>query len=76
MAGIDITTAQTQLASWLAASTAVAKGQSYSIGGRSYTRADAKTIQQMIEYWDRKVNELSRIGSGGRRVRYGVKGDQ
>ena len=73
MAGITLEQAQAQLDQWLAASTAVAKNQSYTISGRSFTKADAATILSQIEFWDRKVNQLSRGGSGGARVRYGVK---
>lgn len=72
MAGITLSQAQARLDSWLAADEAVASGQSYSIGGRSFTRADAATIRSNIEFWERKVNQLSRGGSGGARVRYGV----
>ena len=41
MAGITLAQAEAQLAAWLAASTAVASNQSYTIAGRTYTRADA-----------------------------------
>ncbi|MDA8122255.1 MAG: DUF6148 family protein [Deltaproteobacteria bacterium] len=58
MAGITLAQAEAQLASWLAASTAVASGQSYTIGSRSLTRADARAIQQQIDYWDKKCQEL------------------
>ncbi|MFA6148656.1 MAG: DUF6148 family protein [bacterium] len=59
MAGITLDQAQEQLSNWLTASTAVAKGQSYTIAGKTLTRADAGRIQSMIDYWDRKVKELS-----------------
>jgi len=59
MAGITLAQAEAQLTSWLAASTAVASGQSYTIGGRSLTRADARAIQQQIEFWDKKCEQLS-----------------
>lgn len=56
---MDLSTAQTHLDAWLAASLAVSKGQTYSIGDRSLTRTDAGTIQQQIDYWQRKVNTLT-----------------
>lgn len=69
MAGITKQIAQTKLDEWLAADTAVAKGQSISVSGRSLTKADAGTIRANIDYWDKKVRGLTR---GGRRVRMAV----
>jgi hypothetical protein len=69
MAGITITQANAQLDSWLTASTAVATGQSYSIGGRSLTRANAKEIRENITFWDMQVKRLTR---GGIRVKGGT----
>ncbi len=60
MAGITLEQAQTQLDNFLEASTKVANGQAYSIGGRSYTRADAEEIRNSITYWDDRVKRLSR----------------
>lgn len=77
MAGITLADAQAQLATWLAASTAVAGGQEYRIdsgmGGRTLKRADAAEIRQQIGFWDAKVKELTPAGAGGlRRTRYVV----
>lgn len=72
MAGITLTQAQGQLDAWLAASTAVASGQSYSIGGRSLTRANAKEIRENIDFWDAKVKKLSTNPAGGIKVFSGV----
>jgi hypothetical protein len=58
MAGITLAQAEAQLTAWLAASTAVAGGQAYSINNRSLTRADARAIQQQVEFWDRKCQDL------------------
>lgn len=69
MAGITQAQAQAQLDAWLAASLAIAKNQSYTIGMRTLTRADAKEIQGLITYWEQRVQNLSR-GPGGMRVRY------
>lgn len=71
MAGITLEQAQAQLDAWMAADAAVAGGQSYSIGGRSLTRANAAEITNKIDYWEGKVIKLSR-SSAGIRVRYGV----
>lgn len=68
MAGITLAQAQAQLDAWLQASTAVASNQSYSIAGRSYTRADAAEIRSAIDFWDRKVRECATAEArGGRR---------
>jgi hypothetical protein len=77
LSGITLAQAQTQLSAWLAASAAVAQSQSYTIesGGskRALTRADAAEIRNQIEFWERKIAELSPIGAGGRRrTRYVV----
>jgi hypothetical protein len=68
MAGITLAQAEAQLASWLAASTAVAGGQAYTIGGRSLTRADARAIQQQIDFWDTKCQELSGESNVARKI--------
>lgn len=62
MAGITLEQAQAKLERWLAADDAVASGQSYSIDGRSLSRADAAEIRANIDYWEAKVNRLSRGG--------------
>jgi hypothetical protein len=66
MAGITLAQAEAQLASWLAASTAVAGNQSYEISGRKLTRANAAEIQKMVDYWNGQVIRLSRTNSGAR----------
>lgn len=60
MAGISQAQAQAHLDEWLAADLAVSKGQAYSIGGRSLSRADAAIIRSNIEFWNRQVKRLSR----------------
>jgi hypothetical protein len=69
---LSLAQAEEHLAAWRAADLAVAKGQAYSVGGRTVTRADAKTVRENVEYWERRVNELAQGGAGGARVRYGV----
>lgn len=78
MSAISLATAQAQLAAWLAADTAVAGGQAYQIGNRSFTRANAAEITAKIQFWEQKVNQLQNAaqngGNGGIRVRYGTFG--
>ena len=69
MAGITLAQAEAQLALWLTASEKVAKGQSYTIGDRSLTRADARAIQQQIDYWDKKCEQLSGTTNVTRTIR-------
>lgn len=73
MAGITLAQAEAQLAAWLQASTDVAqRGQSYSIQGRSLSRADLSEITRQITYWDNMVKKLSVSGSRRRGPRYVV----
>lgn len=62
MAGITLAQAEAQLSTWLAANTAVSSGQSYSIGNRSLTRVNSTEILKNIDFWDKKVQQLSRSG--------------
>ena len=72
MAGITLAQAEAQLAAWLAADSATAGGQAYTIstggGSRSLTRANAAEIRENIKFWNQQVQALSRT-SGGMRVR-------
>jgi len=68
MAGITLSQAETALAAWIAADTAVASGQSYSISGRSLTRANAREITDKIQFWDRQVKRLTDGGISIRQV--------
>ena len=58
MAGVTLAQAEAQLASYLAAETAVLSNQAYRIGERSLTRADLKDIREGISHWDSRVKEL------------------
>ena len=62
MVGITLAQAETQLALWIAADTAVAEGQAYSKDGRSLTRANAKEIKENIVFWDKQVKRLTNGG--------------
>lgn len=70
MPGITLADAQEQLYVWLDASRAIAKGQSYKHGDVELTRADLRAVQQQIEYWEKKVGQLS--GRGRRMTFRGV----
>ena len=52
---ITLSQAQTALDAWIAADLAVAKGQSYSMNGRSLTLANVKEIREQIQYWERRL---------------------
>ena len=52
------THAKAALDAWLAADLAVAKGQSYSMNGRSLTLANSREIREQIQYWERRVATL------------------
>ena len=62
MAGITLAQAETQLANYLAAETAVLTGQAYTIAGRSMTRANLAEIRDGIKVWDARCKSLSRGG--------------
>ncbi len=56
---LTLTQAQTALDAWIAADLAVAKGQSYSMNGRSLTLANSKEIREQIQYWERRVSAFT-----------------
>ena len=64
MAGITLAQAEAKLSSWMDAEDAVATGQSYSIAGRSLSRADLGQIGERIDFWQKKVTKLTRGGIG------------
>lgn len=73
MAGITLAQAEEKLATYMAAEDAIMnRGQSYSINGRSLSRADLGEIREGIDYWQSKVQTLSASGSGRRGPRYAV----
>lgn len=59
---ITLAQAEAKVTLWMAAEDAVATGQSYSIGTRSLVRADLKEIRETIDYWEGKVQRLTRGG--------------
>lgn len=65
---ITLAHAEKMLQAWLDAELAVTAGQSYRIGSRQLTRADAKVIAERVRYWERVVAQLSGSGKRGMRV--------
>lgn len=61
MAAITLETAKRHLDMWLEAETQVAINQSYTIGGKSFTRANLGEIRKQVEYWSNKVAELQNL---------------
>lgn len=61
MAAISLETAKKHLEMWLEAESEVAINQAYTIGGKSFTRADLGEIRKQIEYWGNKVQALENI---------------
>lgn len=61
MAAITLKTAKEHLNMWLDAESEVKINQSYTIGGKSFTRANLGEIRKQIEYWSNKVQELENI---------------
>lgn len=68
MAGITQAQAEAQLASYLAAETAVLSGQSYEIAGRKLSRANLAEIQAGIEIWQNRAVTLAGTSRGRARV--------
>lgn len=69
MAGITLAQAEEQLAKYIEAENKVLQAQSYSIAGRELTRANLSYIRESIEYWDRKVKDMSASSTGRSRGR-------
>ncbi len=61
MAAISLETAKKHLEMWLEAESEVAINQSYTIGGKTFTRANLGEIRKQIEYWSNKVQALENI---------------
>lgn len=68
-ATITLARAQSELALWLDASTALSKGQTFALNGRSLTRSDASEVRKMINYWSRQEATLLARQQGATRDR-------
>lgn len=66
---ITLQDAETKLAEWMAADTAVASGQMYELNGRRLSRVDGAEIRENIKFWN---SECIRLSRGGIRVRGGT----
>lgn len=69
MAAITLEVAKKHLETWLDAETEVAINQAYTIGGKSFTRADLGEIRRQIEYWSNKVSALENVAKNKGRNR-------
>lgn len=65
---MDLATAQAKLAAWLAVEDALASGQAYTLPEVSVQRVDARTVLQRIQYWERKVAQLTAVAAGTNQV--------
>lgn len=64
MAGITLTQAEENLTEALAALSTARKSASYSIGGRSISHQELKSLQNDVIFWNKIVNELSDSNEG------------
>lgn len=56
--------AKTNLALWKDALAAISTGQSYTIHGRSLTRASLKEVMDMIKYFEKIISDVERQDQG------------
>lgn len=61
---ITLAKATAQLDLWLEADASTATGQSYTINGRTLTRANATEITNKIQYWSSVESQLMRVANG------------
>ncbi|WP_455797540.1 DUF6148 family protein [Clostridium butyricum] len=57
----NIETCREHLDAWLKAELAVCNGQSYSIAGRTLTRANLSSIRAQIDYWKSELAKANNI---------------
>ena len=72
---LTLSDAETKLAQYLAAEEAVLTGQSYSIAGRSLTRADLEYIQKGVKLWNDRCLEFGADAQGRRVIKGGTPFD-
>lgn len=68
MAGITLEQAQERLQDYLDAEAKVLTNQSYSLQGRSLTRANLGEIREGIKVWDERCKQLENRSRGRGRV--------
>lgn len=61
-----MSTATDMLAAYIAAETAVLGGQSYTINGHSFSRADLGKLQEGRQYWQGEVNKETAAATGSK----------
>lgn len=66
MARFPVTVCKEMLSQYMEAETVVLTGQSYSIGGRSLTRANLADIRRGVDYWSEKLSEAEKAAATGR----------
>ena len=57
------------LDAWLEAELQITAGQSYSIDGKTVTKANLSEVRNSVKYWERQVTLLKRKKKGKGRVR-------
>ncbi len=61
-----MSTATDMLALYITAEKTVLAGQSYTINGHSYTRADLSKVQEGQRFWQTKVNKENSLVTGNK----------
>lgn len=56
---ITLQIAKDALTAWIKADLSVARGQSYSMNGRTLTLANIREIREQVHYWERRVAVFS-----------------
>lgn len=56
--------AKKHLDAWLACELALSTSQSYTMAGRTITRANLKDVMEQIRYWQNQVDAIQRAQSG------------
>lgn len=67
MARYTLAEAQQHHEAWKKAELVLATGQSYSIAGRSLTRANLADVMNQIRYWQKQIDEIQAETMGRRR---------
>ena len=57
------------LAQWKAASLAVSGSKSYTIGGRTLTRANWSEIEDALNFWAKQLEDATAAANGRRGIR-------
>lgn len=59
-----------QWAAWKACSLALANNQSYTLGDKTWTRADGETVRQNLQYWQGQLYLAEQTGNPNSRWVY------